>query len=68
MLRWILWTLIIIWLLSKLKDWFGNSSQSQNTTHNNTSHSQNQSTTEQSDNSKKLKDNAGEYVDYEDMK
>lgn len=60
MIRWIFWLLIIFWLLSKLKYLFSNDEPLNNTNH---TTQKNFST----NSNKKLKDDAGEYIDYEEI-
>jgi len=63
MIRWIFWILVIFWLASKLKYLFADndSNDSENIDYSKTKHSDNIS-------NKKLSDNAGDYVDYEEIK
>lgn len=63
MLRWIFWILIALWILSKLK-FILKTEERKDTNHqsreNNVSH-------DKANIDKKLKQNAGEYIDYEDL-
>ncbi len=62
MLRWIFWTLIIIWLLSKIKNLFTDKTESMN----NDRELKNKNTHPAE--TKKIKNDAGDYVDYEEIK
>lgn len=58
MIRWIFWILIAIWLLSKLKYLFADNMPENN--NENTDFKQN-------DKRKQLKNDAGDYADYEEL-
>lgn len=62
MIRWIFWIIIILWLLSKLKFLFA----SEATADNHQKYSDN--ARHHSNKDKQLKNDAGDYVDYEEMK
>ncbi len=68
MLRWIFWILIIIWLISKIKSIFEeNTSKRNDAQYKDYTPKHNSSGTTNHVN-KKLKNDAGEYVDYEELK
>ncbi|GAB4447217.1 MAG: hypothetical protein OHK0036_01240 [Bacteroidia bacterium] len=64
MFRWIFWILIILWVLTKLKYLFEDKTETKSSNHQHSS--DNFSHSQQSQ--KRLKNEAGDYVDYEEMK
>lgn len=63
MFRWIFWILIILWILTKLKYLFEDKTETEPS---HQQHSDNFTHSQQSQ--KRLKNEAGDYVDYEEMK
>lgn len=64
MLRWIFWILIIFWLLSKIKSLFNTTTEQKNNYEN--KQEDEHSFHEKNNIGKKLKNDAGEYVDFEE--
>lgn len=63
MLRWIFWILILFWLFSKIKYLFVENEEQKEK-----SDTQSLDTTDKSFIPKKLKNDAGDYIDYEEIK
>ncbi len=62
MLRWIFWILIIVWLFSKIKNLLTDKTESMNDDR----ELKNKNTPPAED--KKIKNGAGDYIDYEEVK